>query len=174
MYQDGECRRSPLVPCLRKSYRWCFSQEAVQEGLAEPWPSSPYNFQNLPDNMAGQNAFLVRRLQVDGHVFASQPRSYMIYLSNCRADVAKKRKLTKNKVEVKRFRAEARACSLGDPGQNKMCKRPEGQCRMCTAIRTGFRYSLQYKRNFALQGVGYGVRFGGGLYMAPSSSKCVL
>lgn len=72
-----------------------------------------------------------------------------------RADVAKKRKMTKGKVEVKRFRAEARACRLGDPGQTKMCKRPEGQCRLCTALRTGFKYSLHYKRNFAQRGVGY-------------------
>jgi hypothetical protein len=113
--------------------------------------------------------------------------------------VAKKRKMSKKKVEVKRFRSEARACRVGDPSQKKLCKLPKGKCRLCTAIRTGFKYSLEYKRNRAKRGDPYvhvsgivmchfktwkvlalnmkmalllrnGVRFGGGLYMAPSSS----
>ncbi|KAI0341111.1 hypothetical protein BDW22DRAFT_1333278 [Trametopsis cervina] len=53
----------------------------------------------------------------------------------------------------------------------KLCKKPEGVCRLCTAIRTGFKYSLQYKRKVVKQVPSTGVRFGGGLYMAPTSSK---
>lgn len=113
-----------------------------------------------------------------------------------RSNVAKKRKMSKKKVEVKRFRSEARACRVGDPSQKTLCKLPKGKCRLCTAIRTGFKYSLEYKRNRSKRGDPYvcfsgqvlcyadysivsflimgivrrGVRFGGGLYMAPSSS----
>ncbi|KAI0803132.1 hypothetical protein BC629DRAFT_1591222 [Irpex lacteus] len=88
-----------------------------------------------------------------------------------RAKVAKKRKMSQKRAEVKRFRAEARACRLGDSGKGKLCNLPKGSCRLCTAIRTGFKYSLEYKRNFVKQGRIDGVRYGGGLYMAPSSSK---
>ena len=61
--------------------------------------------------------------------------------------------MSKKKAEVKRFRAEARACRLGDSGKAKLCKLPKGQCRLCTAIRTGFKYSLEYKRNFVKRGI---------------------
>jgi hypothetical protein len=72
-----------------------------------------------------------------------------------RSKVAKKRKMSKKKVEVKRFRSEARACRVGDPSQKKLCKLLKGKCRLCTAIRTGFKYSLEYKRNRAKRGDPY-------------------
>ncbi|KAI0803130.1 hypothetical protein BC629DRAFT_1260989, partial [Irpex lacteus] len=67
-----------------------------------------------------------------------------------------KRSRPKNK-EVKRFRSERRACRLGEKKVVKPCKRQS--CWLCKAIRTGFKTSLS------------GVRFGGGIYMAPSSDK---
>ncbi|EJD55056.1 hypothetical protein AURDEDRAFT_49682, partial [Auricularia subglabra TFB-10046 SS5] len=57
--------------------------------------------------------------------------------------------------EVKRFRAEARFCRIGDPGRPaKLCS--SADCRLCSAIRTGFQQ---------------GCRFGVGIYAAPTSSK---
>jgi hypothetical protein len=64
--------------------------------------------------------------------------------------------MSKNKVEVKRFRAEARACRVGDSEKKaKLCKLPKGTCRLCTAIRTGFKYSLELKRGYAKRGIPY-------------------
>lgn len=87
-----------------------------------------------------------------------------------RANVGKKMKGSKRPKEVKRFRSETRYCRLGDPGRpRKPCKMP--QCRLCRAIVTGFRSSLNYKRQLVAQGQTASSRFGAGIYMAPSSSK---
>ncbi|KAK0465703.1 hypothetical protein IW261DRAFT_1523025 [Armillaria novae-zelandiae] len=68
--------------------------------------------------------------------------------------------------EVKRFRCEARMCRLGDPGESSdLCRTPE--CHLCRAIETGFKTTLDNKRKSFI----CGVRFGRGIYMAPSSSK---
>ncbi|KAI0341114.1 hypothetical protein BDW22DRAFT_1333172 [Trametopsis cervina] len=85
-----------------------------------------------------------------------------------RERINKKHKLPKNQ-EVKRFRSERRACRVGDPGHPKCCKRPD--CALCQAIRTGFKSSLENKRRMVLSGAHNGVRFGGGVYLATSSSK---
>lgn len=67
--------------------------------------------------------------------------------------------MPKDKVEVERFHVEARACRLGDPGYDKLCNRPEGHCRLCTALRTGFAYSLDFKRDVVRRGMMYGFHF---------------
>ncbi|KAJ8588574.1 hypothetical protein M405DRAFT_740076 [Rhizopogon salebrosus TDB-379] len=70
--------------------------------------------------------------------------------------------------EVKRFRAERRACHLGEPGQLSLCRRHD--CRLCYAIRTGFKSTLAHKRS--VQPMGYaGIRLGHGIYATPTSSK---
>ncbi|KAK0465689.1 hypothetical protein IW261DRAFT_1407610 [Armillaria novae-zelandiae] len=51
----------------------------------------------------------------------------------------------------------------------KLCRKPN--CRLCLAIRTVFKASLDYKRQMVKNHATSGVRFGGGLYMAPSSNK---
>ncbi|PBK98840.1 hypothetical protein ARMGADRAFT_920519 [Armillaria gallica] len=85
---------------------------------------------------------------------------------NYRENIARKMKGKKEPKEVKRFRCEARKCRLGDPGQsNNLCSTPE--CHLCRAIETGFKTTLDNKRNSGI----FGVRFGHGIYMAPSSSK---
>lgn len=66
--------------------------------------------------------------------------------------VAEMRNMSKSKAEVKRFRAERRACQLGETGSEALCSLPEGQCRLCTAIRTGFVYSLDLKRHAVASG----------------------
>lgn len=60
----------------------------------------------------------------------------------CSDKVAKQHKL-KNK-EVKRWRAEKRACHLGDGKNKKLCKRKA--CHLCPAIRSQFGATLKFKR----------------------------
>lgn len=99
--------------------------------------------------------------------------------------------------EVKRFRSEKRACRLGEGKTLQPCKKPT--CWLCKAIRTNFKTSLRHKRDavrnnakcvsrtrsgrvcwlspisvfFSSWRNRGGIRFGGGVYMAPSSNKYV-
>ncbi|KAI0803131.1 hypothetical protein BC629DRAFT_1591221 [Irpex lacteus] len=85
-----------------------------------------------------------------------------------RDNVAKKRKL-KTK-EVKRFRSEKRACHLGDSKKNmKFCKRKS--CNMCKAIKSSFHDTLKFKQGLAKKKSKVGVRFGGGIYISPTSNR---
>ncbi|KAK0467747.1 uncharacterized protein EV420DRAFT_426511 [Desarmillaria tabescens] len=87
-----------------------------------------------------------------------------------RGKVARMRKIGKGKPkEVKCFRSEKRACSLGDKKPYRLCRKYN--CRLCPAIRTALKSSLDYKRQMVKKYATTGVRFGGGLYMAPSSNK---
>ncbi|KAK0232320.1 hypothetical protein EDD85DRAFT_106349 [Armillaria nabsnona] len=87
-----------------------------------------------------------------------------------RERVAKMRKIAKGKPkEIKCFRSERRACNLGDKKPYRLCRKLN--CRLCLAIRTAFKASLDYKRQMVNNHATSGVRFGGGLYMAPSSNK---
>lgn len=62
-----------------------------------------------------------------------------------RDSVAKLRKTPKNRAkECKCFRSEQRACRLGDRKSAKPCT--NRNCRLCQAIRTGFKASLDKKR----------------------------
>jgi len=92
-----------------------------------------------------------------------QRKSFETY----RDKVAKKSK-PKNK-EVKRFRSERRACHLGEGAVKKPCKR--NSCWLCKGIRTAFKTSLKHKQDAVKSGAQGGIRFGGGIYMAPSSNK---
>ncbi|OAX34576.1 hypothetical protein K503DRAFT_698460 [Rhizopogon vinicolor AM-OR11-026] len=69
--------------------------------------------------------------------------------------------------EVKRFRAERRVCHLGEPGYLSLCHHRD--CRLCDAIRTGFKSSLAHKRK--VPPMGPGIRLGHGIYTTPTSSK---
>ncbi|KAK0215820.1 hypothetical protein IW262DRAFT_1402462 [Armillaria fumosa] len=85
---------------------------------------------------------------------------------NYRENIARTINGKKEAQEVKRFRCEARMCRLGDPGESSiLCRTPE--CHLCRAIETGFKTTLDNKRKSFI----FGVRFGRGIYMAPSSSK---
>ncbi|KAK0467737.1 uncharacterized protein EV420DRAFT_1259323 [Desarmillaria tabescens] len=90
-----------------------------------------------------------------------------------REEVARKRNIPDDKPkEVKCFRSEKRACSLGDKrSDTKLCWM--SNCRLCPAIRTAFKSSLEYKRRMVMNNATIGVRFGGGLYMSPSSNKAI-
>jgi hypothetical protein len=91
----------------------------------------------------------------------------------------------RNGNEAKRFRAEQRACCLGEPGHLSLCNL---QCNLCAAIRTGFKSSFEQKQKLS-QGydsslldsrlanatfrVKYCIRLGRGVYSTPTSSKWV-
>lgn len=96
----------------------------------------------------------VMRATFEQYRFVTDPRLCRYLLTPCLDSdhVSWIRGLPKNKAEVKRFRSEARACLLGEGGNTQLCMQPMGDCRLCTAIRTGFVYSLHSKRNAVLQG----------------------
>lgn len=97
---------------------------------------------------------------------ASQRSSFEKY----RERVAKLRKIPKGKAkEIKSFRSERRACRLGDRVPCTTCK--NSGCRLCLAIRSAFKSSLDYKRKMVHANATSGIRFGGGVYMAPASNK---
>ncbi|KAF9471903.1 hypothetical protein BDN70DRAFT_909268 [Pholiota conissans] len=99
--------------------------------------------------------------------WSSQQRSSF---QRYREKVAMMRNIAKGKLkEIKCFRSEKRACNLGDKKPYRLCNMPS--CHLCPAILTGFKSSLDYKRQVAKSGKETGVRFGGGLYMSPTSNK---
>ncbi|RMJ09583.1 hypothetical protein BHE90_005952 [Fusarium euwallaceae] len=67
--------------------------------------------------------------------------------------------------ERKRFRGAERACTIGENGNVTMCY--NGDCKLCEALREGFRPYLDLKRR-----TGYhGTRLGPGLYSTYDTSK---
>ncbi|KAK0232322.1 hypothetical protein EDD85DRAFT_956161 [Armillaria nabsnona] len=90
-----------------------------------------------------------------------------------REEVARKRNIPDGKPkEIKCFRSERRACHLGDwKSYDSLCTNPN--CRLCVAIKTGFRSSLDFKQQQVKCGAKDGVRFGGGIYLSASSNKAL-
>jgi hypothetical protein len=79
---------------------------------------------------------------------------------------------SKGKGEIKAFRSERRGCTLGDDRKNLIpCRSTE--CKLCMALTSGFRSSLEYKRSRVRSGAKKGARFGAGVYMTPASNKAL-
>lgn len=100
-------------------------------------------WQDLPHYLASRYEDIIREVSVSCSVSILCDQR----LNECVRDrVAKLRKTPKNKAkECKCFRSERRECRLGDAKPYKMCKKPT--CRLCKAIKTGFKASLEFKRN---------------------------
>lgn len=158
MYKDGECHRHSSIRVH------VYLRVSVKDKFIEHWEDSS----RLPEiakiflitwdeEMRSSFddyryvVFLIRFILVSSckGIVADDPGSTLYD----RTQVAYVRGMSTDKAEVKRFRAEQRACLLGEPGCEKLCDLPDGYCRLCTTVRTGFVYSLHFKRQFVLQGI---------------------
>ncbi|EIM85098.1 uncharacterized protein STEHIDRAFT_158792 [Stereum hirsutum FP-91666 SS1] len=87
------------------------------------------------------------KLPVIGKIYLiTWPRKMRASFEKYRDSVAKLRKTPKNKAK---------------------------ECKLCQAIRTGFKASLDKKRGMVKRKSKSGIRFGGGVYMSPESNKAL-
>ncbi|KAK0467765.1 uncharacterized protein EV420DRAFT_1259286, partial [Desarmillaria tabescens] len=68
-------------------------------------------------------------------------------------------------------RKVARMRKIGKGKLKELCSM--SNCRLCPTIRTAFKSSLEYKHQMVMNNATTGIRFGGGLYMSPSSNRAI-
>jgi hypothetical protein len=138
MYNNGEC----IYASERVSRNWNIFWTVVKKSFKDSWQGGV----NLP-TVASISLITwtpEMREAFDKYRWRRFYRYVELFIPiRKRRDLVAKRSRPKHK-EVKRFRAERRACRLGEQKNTKPCKR--NSCYLCKAIRTAFKSSLQNKR----------------------------